>query len=222
MRARAVSFGRRETDGQMDINWSEQSIRREYGEFGVVEMRQRFHLVTLSMDSGSFFVVGSFSTLEQFPMPHFANFVSELEKAAVTVAARASADRYVAEAAAYVRTRPDGCRSDYFDEDDEDSVARHMDDVRNGLVQALAFTDLYQAARAFEATVPFLVADYELIDTLDPIIASFRREFETDAALWVEKVASARQTHVSNRSPLVRGETKRLLESFDAPHLATL
>lgn len=221
MHAPAVSFGRREAGVAMDINWGEQSIRRDYGEYGVVEMRHRFHLVTLTMDSGAFFVIGNFSSPEQFPMDHFANFVSELEKAAITVAAKASAERYLAEAVAYVRTRPEGCRSYYFDDDDE-SVARHMEDVKNGLVEALAFTDRYQAARAFEATVPFLVADYELIETLDPIIASFRREFIGDAALWVEKVASARQAHVIGRSPLVRGEANRLLESFDGPNTHAL
>lgn len=205
----------------MDINWSDRSIRRDYGSYGIAEMRARFHLVTLEMDSGSFFVVGNFSTIEQFPMQHFHNFVADLERSAVDVAARACAGRYVAEASAYVRTRPQGCRSDYFDEDDADDVVRHEDDVRLGLVQALAYTDLYQAARAFEATVPFLVADIELIETMEPIVSAFRREFHADVSLWMEKVGAARHAHVCGRNPLVRGEATRLLESFQQPGMTT-
>lgn len=201
----------------MDINWSDKSIRRDYGDYGIAEMRAHFNLVTLTMDSGTFFVIGSFSNHEQFPMHYFQSFVAEVEKSAAGVAAKASADRYLAEAAAYVRTRPEGCRSEYFEADDEEATNRHLEDIRSAVAAALAHSDLYQAARAFESIVPFLVADFELIELMEPIVSNFRREFESDMSLWVEKVASARQSFICTRSPLVRGETQRLLESFSAP-----
>lgn len=187
----------------MKFDWSEIKITREYGEYGIAGTQHGLFLITLSMDSGSTYVIGNFTRPEHFPMDYFERFVASLETTATEIAARESSDRFVAEAEAYVRSRPEGCRSSYMDDDDADWREEAVNDIKTGLSLALRETDPYRAARAFEAIVPYLVADIEIIDLMSPIIATFHGELEANLGPWVEKAGARAEAGVIQRSQFI-------------------
>lgn len=200
----------------MKFDWSEINIRREYGEYGIAGTPYGLFLVTLSMHSGSTFVIGNFTKPEHFPLQHFENMVAALETTARGIAASETCDRFMAEAEAYVRSRPEGSRSSYMTEDDADWRDDAVADIRSGLVLALKETDPYRAARSFEARIPYLVADIEIIDLMSPIIATFHGELDVSMGVWVEKAGDRQQTLVSRRSQFVNAAVGKFHESYSS------
>jgi hypothetical protein len=203
----------------MSFEWSDITIRRDYGEYAIAFNSSSLYLVTLSMDTGAVFVIGNFTKPEQFPLSHFEQMVAAIERAGRDIAASESFGKFMDEATAYVRSRlPTG--SPYYDPDDADWWESTLDDIRDGLKMALRETDTYRAARNFEVCVRCLEADIEIIDLMDPILATFNAD--TDAALgsWVEKAGENEQARMRIRSEYMSTAIDRLHGSMAAPSIA--
>lgn len=200
----------------MSFEWSDITIRRDYGEYAIAFNSSSLHLVTLSMDTGSVFVIGNFTKPEHFPLSHFEQVVASVERRARDVAASESFGKFMDEATAYVRTRV-SASGGYYDPDDADWWESTLADIRDGLKMALRETDAYRAARSFDSCVRCLEADIEIIDLIEPILATFNAD--TDAALgsWVEKAAESEQTMVRRRNQFVSSAIDRLHGSISGP-----
>jgi hypothetical protein len=203
----------------MSFEWSDITIRRDYGEYAIAFNSSSLHLVTLSMDTGSVFVIGNFTKPEHFPLSHFEQVVASVERRARDVAASESFGKFMDEATAYVRARV-SASGGYYDPDDADWWESTLADIRDGLKMALRETDTYRAARSFDSCVRCLEADIEIIDLIEPILSTFNAD--TDAALgsWVEKAAESEQTMVRRRNQFVSSAIDRLHGSISGPVMA--
>jgi hypothetical protein len=193
----------------MSFEWSDITIRRDYGEYAIAYNSSSLHLVTLSLDTGSVFVIGNFIKPEHFPLSYFEQVVASIEKRARDIAASEAVGKFMDEATAYVRGRI-SVAGGYDDPEDSDWWETALSDVRDGLGLALCETDTYRAARRFDSCVRSLEADIEIIDLMEPILATFKAE--TDAALgtWVEKAAEREQVMVRRRSLFLSAAIDRL------------
>lgn len=203
----------------MSFEWSDITIRRDYGEYAIAFNPSSLHLVTLSMDTGQTFVIGNFIKPEHFPLSHFEDVVASMEKRARELAASESFGRFMDEATAYVRSRLSASGGQY-DIDDPDWWEGTLSDIRDGLKMALRETDTYRAARNFDSCVRCLEADIEIIDLIHPILATFHAD--TDAALgsWVARAAEHEQNMVRRRSQFLSAAIDRLHGSIGGPAIA--
>jgi hypothetical protein len=199
----------------MSFEWSDIAIRRYYGEYGIAFNSSSFHLITLTMNSGAFFVIGNFIKPEQFPPSHFERFVRTMETKARHLAASEGFGKFMDEAAAYVRSHL-SVSNGLYDPEDAEWWQTVISDIEDGLKLALRETDTYRAARAFDSRVRCLEADIEIIDLMDPILASFIAN--TDAALgsWVEKAAANEEASIRSR-PFTSAAIDRLYNSLAEP-----
>jgi len=197
----------------MAFDWSEITISREYGEYGIAFNSKSLHLITLTMEGGSSFVIGNFIKPENFPLSYFERVVSSLEQKSRAFAADQTYERFMAEAEAYVRARV-RANPDYIDEaDDPEWWETAVDDIRTGLRLSLRERDAYRAARQFDACVRCLDADFGIIDLMQPILATFHADTDASLGSWVEQAAAAEQRMVRGRSPFISAAIDRLHES---------
>jgi hypothetical protein len=203
----------------MSFEWSDITIRRDYGEYAIAFNSSSLHLVTLSMDTGSIFVIGNFIKPEHFPLSHFEQVVASIERRARDTAASESFGKFMDEATAYVRSRV-SASGGYYDPDDADWWDSALSDIRDGLKMALRETDTYRAARSFDACVRCLEADIEILDLIHPILATFNADTDASLASWVEKAAESEQIMVRNRSQFLSAAIDRLHGSISAPAMA--
>lgn len=200
----------------MAFNWSEITISRDYGEYGIAFNAHSLHLVTLTMPSGSSYVIGNFTKPEYFPLPFFEKVVATLEQKGRDIAATENASRFMDEAVAYVRSRLRATDDPSYDIDDAEWWETTNSDIADGLRMALRQTDTYRAARQFEACVRVIEGDIEIIDLMHPILATFRADTDAQLGSWVEKAAEREEAMVRSRSRLISSAIDRLFD-IDAP-----
>ena len=199
----------------MTFEWSDTTVTRPYGEYGIAYNGSSLHLVTFSGKSGAFSVIGNFMNPAHFPIEYFESVVASLEARAVAIAAKHYAQHYAPEALAYVRSRPEGSRSPYMDLDQEE-VVQTLEDVQTAVSQALVERDAYRAAKLFETHVPHLVGDVELVEMLGGMLDDFHN-VQLAPAKQFEKfvcVAAARtESERSLRSQFLRDAIKKLRDT---------
>jgi len=148
--------------------------------------------------------------------PHasqFRSLVHSHANAARSRAALALCDRFVGEALAYVRSRPEGYRSDYLDDATpgmEEYAADAVEDVRGALARALMEFDPFRAAVVFESSTPYLRADIGLVRLMERILPSFEAalsggDFHAAAAGDMEAEVRGRSQFASRQVDLWRG-----------------
>ena len=194
----------------MTFDWSDITITREYGDYGIAFNAHSLHLVTLTMTSGASYVIGNFIKPEHFPLAYFERLVAALEQKGRDIAASETFGRFTDEAAAYVRSRARLNAGIWEDVDDANWRASTASDINDGLKMALRENDVYRAARQFENCVRSLHADIEIIDLMHPIIATFQADTSANLGQWVEKAAAREERMVRNRSQLISAAVDRL------------
>lgn len=130
--------------------------------------------------------------------------------------------RYMDEVLHYVRSLPRGCRSEQLFNRDVDRRAISEEQVREGLLKALAENDSFRAAMAFEAGTPFLRADRRAVDLMDRIVDDARRFYLDGEVEFLVRIAEAMQKKVINTSPFLReqvAKAKACVESSKAPKM---
>lgn len=202
----------------MTFNWSEISIPRGYGEYGIAFNAHSLHLVTLSLASGSSFVIGNFTKPEHFPLHHFEKVVASLEQKAREIAAVENCDRFMDEALSYVRLMLSRSEDMIWDLEDPDWLQLVKEDISIGLRTALMQTDVYRAARQFETCVRALEADIEIIDLMSPILATFNADTNSQLGHWVELAAQREETRLRSGSQFLSSAIDRLFDN-DRPAL---
>ncbi|NTF17088.1 hypothetical protein G6L37_01420 [Agrobacterium rubi] len=196
----------------MTFHWSDIAISRDYGEYGIAFNAHSLHLVTLTMSTGTSFVIGNFTKPEHFPLSYFEQVVAALEQKGRDIAAGEMAGRFIDEATAYVRSRVRIASDPADDMDDPDWWESTNADILDGLRMALRQNDTYRAARQFESCVRAIEGDIEIIDLMDPILATFQADTDATLGGWVEKAASREEELVRMRSRLISAAIDRLFE----------
>jgi len=134
-------------------------------------------------------------------------------------AALAACERFIGEAIAYVRSRPEGCRSDYLDDRTpgmEEYAADAVEDIRGALARALMEFDPFRAAVVFERSTPYLQADVGLVRLMERIIPAF--EAGLSGGDYHAAAAGDMEAELRSRSQFASRQVDLWRESFPRPY----
>lgn len=111
--------------------------------------------------------------------------------------------RYCAETLDYVRSLPQGCRSDQLFSRDPQMRALSEKSVTDALLSAMGEEDSFRASVVFEARTPFLRADRRVVNLMDSVTSDAARLYLDGEADFLARVAEAMQQRVVSKSPFL-------------------
>jgi len=210
------------TGDRLQVAAASPEHRTQYGTYrieapmgGVTPGSAQFRLATFEAADGRSWCLAVVRGTPQ--SGQFRSLVLAHAHAARSRASLAACDRFAGEAIAYVRSRPEGCRSDYLDNGTpgmEDYAAEAVADIRGALARALLEGDPFRAAVVFEGSTPYLRADVGLVRLMERILPAFEAglaggDYHASAAGDMEAEVRARSQFASRQVDLWRGTASR-------------